>query len=36
MTTYWIKPNQPRLTFQIHDPSHENMITSYKINKNKL
>jgi hypothetical protein len=31
-TTYWIDPNQPRLTYQINDSGHKTMITPYKIN----
>jgi hypothetical protein len=34
--TYRSDPNQPGLTFQIYDPSHETMITTNNTNQNKL
>jgi hypothetical protein len=32
MTTYWIDPGQPKLTFQIRDIDHKTIITPNKTN----
>jgi hypothetical protein len=36
MTTYWINPCKPNLTYKNHDLDHETVITLEKVNKKIL